>query len=111
MFWLSYECFSILCNAFLLKSAISTRNSCDTSIILVYLPQVTISSALKSHFYTQNWHKARMNEKLSEYLPCMKLDGYSFELCHQKHVDKCHTQGFFPPLHLSTPLVLDTTDK
>ena len=29
MFWLSYECFSILCNAFLLKSAISSHNSCD----------------------------------------------------------------------------------
>ena len=28
MFWLSYECFSILCNAFLLKSAISSHNSC-----------------------------------------------------------------------------------
>ena len=31
MFWLSYECFSILCNAFLLKSAISSNNSCDTT--------------------------------------------------------------------------------
>ena len=29
MFWLSYECFSILCHAFLLKSAISSHNSCD----------------------------------------------------------------------------------
>ena len=28
MFWLSYECFSIVCNAFLLKSAISSHNSC-----------------------------------------------------------------------------------
>ena len=28
MFWLSYECFSILCNAFLLKSAISSHSSC-----------------------------------------------------------------------------------
>ena len=28
MFWLSYECFSILRNAFLLKSAISSHNSC-----------------------------------------------------------------------------------
>ena len=27
MFWLSYECFSILCNAFLLKSAISSHNN------------------------------------------------------------------------------------
>ena len=28
MFWLSYEYFSMLCNAFLLKSAISSHNSC-----------------------------------------------------------------------------------
>ena len=28
MFWLSYECFSILFNAFLLQSAISSHNSC-----------------------------------------------------------------------------------
>ena len=28
VFWLSYECFSILCNTFLLKSAISSHNSC-----------------------------------------------------------------------------------
>ena len=26
-------------------------------------------------------------QKFSEYLPSMKLDGYSFELC-QEHVDK-----------------------
>ena len=32
MFWLSYECFSILRNAFLLKSAISSHNSCDVLI-------------------------------------------------------------------------------
>ena len=47
-------------------------------------------------------------KKLSKYLPSMTLDGYSFKLC-QERVDKCHTQGFLPPLHLSTPL--DTTDK
>ena len=29
MFWLSYECFSIFHNAFLLKSAISSHNSCE----------------------------------------------------------------------------------
>ena len=28
MFWLSYECFFILCDAFWLKSAISSHNSC-----------------------------------------------------------------------------------
>ena len=28
MFWLRYECFSIVCNAFLLKSTISSHNSC-----------------------------------------------------------------------------------
>ena len=31
MFWLIYECFSIFHNAFLLKSAISSHNSCDAS--------------------------------------------------------------------------------
>ena len=29
MFWLSYECFSILCDAFLRKSVISSHNNCD----------------------------------------------------------------------------------
>ena len=28
MFWLRYECFFIFCNAVLLKSAISSHNSC-----------------------------------------------------------------------------------
>ena len=27
LFWLSYECFSIFCNGFLLKSVISSHNS------------------------------------------------------------------------------------
>ena len=26
----------------------------------------------------------------------MKLNGYSFKLCRER-VDKCHTQGYFPP--------------
>ena len=34
MFWLSYECFSILCNAFLLKRAISSHNSCENSKVM-----------------------------------------------------------------------------
>ena len=34
MFWLSYECFSILHNAFLLKSAISSHNSCGLEMII-----------------------------------------------------------------------------
>ena len=29
MFWLNYECFSILCDAFWLKIAISSHNCCD----------------------------------------------------------------------------------
>ena len=33
MFWLSYECFSILCNAFLLKSAISSHSSCEEVLL------------------------------------------------------------------------------
>ena len=32
MFWLSYECFSIWCNAFLLKSVISSHNSCVANV-------------------------------------------------------------------------------
>ena len=40
MFWLSYECFSILCNAFLLKSAISSHNSCVQSHIFQYISNV-----------------------------------------------------------------------
>ena len=35
MFWLSYECFSILCDAFLLKSAISSHNSCEKLVLKV----------------------------------------------------------------------------
>ena len=35
MFWLSYERFSILCNAFSLKSAISSHNSCGLSQLYV----------------------------------------------------------------------------
>ena len=38
MFWLSYECFSILSNAFLIKSAIS-HNSCDETSGLVCAKQ------------------------------------------------------------------------
>ena len=40
MFWLSYECFSILCNAFLLKSAISSHNSCVQGHIFQYISNV-----------------------------------------------------------------------
>ena len=36
MFWLTYECFSILCHAFLLKSTISSHNSCAHCVILLY---------------------------------------------------------------------------
>ena len=35
MFWLSYECFAILCDAFLLKSVISSLNSCVVQVILI----------------------------------------------------------------------------
>ena len=37
MFWQSHECFSILCNAFLLKSAISCHNSCGYNKTLIRL--------------------------------------------------------------------------
>ena len=55
MFWLSYKCFSILCNAFLLKSAISSHNSCECN---------------KSTKRTDNRHqqpiKRKENNKLAE---------------------------------------------
>ena len=35
--------------------------------------------------------KREWMQKLSEYLPSMNLDDYSFKL-HQERVDKCHTQ-------------------
>ena len=48
-------------------------------------------------------------QKLSEYLPSMKLDDYTFEL-RQECVDKCHTQCLcHPSFHLSTSS--DTTEK
>ena len=37
MFWLSYQCFSILCNGFLLKSAISSHNSCALPVSFIKL--------------------------------------------------------------------------
>ena len=45
MFWLSYECFSISCDAFLLKSVIFSHNSCEQlqqkliQVFLAYKPQ------------------------------------------------------------------------
>ena len=45
MFWLSYECFSLLCNAFLLKSAISSHSSC------VFLSQIFFNDV--NHVYAE----------------------------------------------------------
>ena len=42
MFWLSYECFSIFRNAFLLKSAISSHNSCVVILLVVKIENITI---------------------------------------------------------------------
>ena len=49
MFWVSYECFSISYDAFLLKSVISSHNSCD---LLEYdqeyeTPSLTLKKKLK----------------------------------------------------------------
>ena len=51
MVWLSYECFSIFCNAFLLKSVISTHNSCGRR---VYKRSSTSISLGDSHRVSSN---------------------------------------------------------
>ena len=50
MFWLSYECFSVLCNAFLLKSVISSHNSCgqeSPSVVKFMVINLTWKKTLK----------------------------------------------------------------
>ena len=39
MFWLTYECFSIMCDAFLLKSVISSHNSCALTYFIGNQPK------------------------------------------------------------------------
>ena len=46
MFWLSYECFSVLCNAFLLKSAISSCNSCAEEATIFIFSLLKAGNAL-----------------------------------------------------------------
>ena len=67
-----------------------------------------ISAVLRSLPFTNGTDKRERIQKLSKYLPSIKLGGYSFELC-QELVDKCHTRGYFSTFHLSTRL--GTTDK
>ena len=53
MSWLSYECFSILYDAFLLKSVISSHNSCEevsylrVTLMLSFLSLMIILTMLK----------------------------------------------------------------
>ena len=49
---------------------------CPSKAIYVYFPS-----------YLQTQKVCEVMKELNEYLPSMKLDGYSFELC-QEHVDK-----------------------
>ena len=67
-----------------------------------------ISVVLRSLTFTNGTDKTRMNPKIKQILPSIKLGGYSFELC-QELVDKCDTKGYFSTFHLSTRL--GTTDK
>ena len=46
MFWLSYECFSILRNAFLLKSTISSHNSCEEAVTLTKRVMLSMISSI-----------------------------------------------------------------
>ena len=80
MFWLSYECFSILCNAFLLKSPISSHNSCVTSVpshhtltLLEKLWYFSSSGQFTSNFSHMTWvAKLISNQRLKRYLQTQK---------------------------------------
>ena len=69
MFWLSYECFSMLCNAFLLKSAISSHNSSISElyfrsrrfILLVQTKKVISMSYGSSTSSWKPWRWVRLN--------------------------------------------------
>ena len=59
--------------------------------------------------FTHGTEKARIKAK-KKWIISMKVGGYSFEFC-QERVDKCHTQGYFPPFHLSIQLTLQTSNS
>ena len=67
MFWLSYERFSILCNVLLLKSAISSHNSCE---FVMYLGKEKIMSGLSDF----EWFCLHLKKKKKKKL----IDEYSF---------------------------------
>ena len=85
-------------------------NNCEISKSVTLSKNILHKLHEGSHVVTWIWNLVKYYCKIYyyKYLPSMKLDGYSFKLC-QERVDKCHTQGFFPLFHLSTPLY--TTDK
>ena len=66
MFWLSYECFSILCNVFLLKSAISSHNSCSDC-----------TTSLMTHLTILYWKGFGQERILTIYTPPPLLKGAS----------------------------------
>ena len=82
----------------------------DTCMHYIGLPTSSyLWVVLWSLTFTPGTDKARMRAK-NKWIPSMKVDGYSFELC-QERVDKCHTQGYFPSFHLSTQLTLQTSNS
>ena len=66
MFWVSYECFSILCNVFLLKSAISSHNSCSDC-----------TTSLMTHLTISYWKGFGQERILTIYTPPPLLKGAS----------------------------------
>ena len=57
-----------------------------------FFVQVIFWSLLLNKVAKKILNKSWRMKKLSEYLPSMKLDGYSFEL-YQEHVDKWERQS------------------
>ena len=81
MFWLSYECFSILCDVFSLKLVISSHNSCDIRTTvhcctdsLVLLGHVNSNLELNRHDHIaygldNQYHMLRKKFLLGDHLP------------------------------------------
>ena len=63
MFWLSYECFSILSNAFLLKRVISSHNSWQ--IFLLGKENLTSSDFDDSNHFDECWTSIKIKINVS----------------------------------------------
>ena len=57
------------------------------SFVTKHLSKAIMKRSKLRNNYLRNKSEANRIQKLSEYLPSMKLDDYSFEL-HQERVDK-----------------------